>query len=154
MPDATETQVLGAMSFPGTPAQVAHARTYTRTTLAKALGPENSAIDDVELLVSETVTNAILHTPSGRTDPTGRPIGEVTLALALTSRTVRVEVMDEGTAAVPELHPSPCDEHGRGLWLVASIASAWGHKRHESTAIVWFEVPFSSHPGDVSGSGD
>ncbi len=68
------------------------------------------------LLTSELVTNAILH---------GRP--PIQLRLRLTARDAVIEVYD-GTAVLPrKLRPTPDDEHGRGLQLVASLARALGH---------------------------
>lgn len=78
-----------------------------------------------ELVVSELVTNAVLHgTAPGREDVpvrlrlTGRPAG------------VRIEVWDAGEK-MPQLHADPLsgEPGGRGLVLVTAIASRWGAYR-------------------------
>jgi anti-sigma regulatory factor (Ser/Thr protein kinase) len=55
---------------------------------------------------------------------------------------VRVEVRDEGEGT-PD--PRPADElseHGRGLFLVTTFASAWGTEQTPGRGkIVWAELP-------------
>lgn len=70
-------------------------------------------IDAVELAVSELATNALIHTP-----------GPVRVRLAHRGATVRLDVADTSTR-----HPAPATagaeaEHGRGLVLVAALATA------------------------------
>lgn len=88
-------------------------------------------LDDVQLLVSELVTNAVVHAGS-----------EVEVAVRLLAGSVRIEVVDR--APVDTLAPSAPtdhDEHGRGLLLVETMASAWGVEPLEGGKSVWFEVP-------------
>ncbi|HYD11069.1 MAG TPA: response regulator [Acidimicrobiales bacterium] len=88
-------------------------------------------LDDVQLLVSELVTNAVVHAGS-----------EVEIAVRLLADSVRIEVVD--TASGAPLRPSaPAaeDESGRGLLLVETLASAWGVEPLEGGKAVWFEVP-------------
>ncbi|OKI10218.1 ATP-binding protein [Streptomyces sp. CB02923] len=77
--------------------------------------------DDAELVVSELVTNAVMHS-GGR---------KITVALTLRDGCLRITVGDgtPGNTALPT-PPEDADEHGRGLFLVQSIAAgqkgAWG----------------------------
>lgn len=84
----------------------------------------------VKLLVSELVTNAIVH---ART--------EVDVAVKLTPTTTRVEVSDRSEAAPEARHATADDESGRGLAFVESLAQAWGVRpRPGGGKTVWFEV--------------
>jgi anti-sigma regulatory factor (Ser/Thr protein kinase) len=93
-------------------------------------------VEVVALLVGELVTNAIVHTSSGA----------VGLVVRLGDQAVRVEVHD----ASPRLPPRPGrpaaadDQGGRGLGLVAALATRWGVEvdaaGHGDGKVVWFEV--------------
>jgi DNA-binding NarL/FixJ family response regulator len=91
----------------------------------------DAVLDDVKLLVSELVTNAVVHAGS-----------EVEVAVRLLPDAVRIEVIDRAPAAT--LRPSTPkaeDESGRGLLLVETMASAWGVDAIDRGKAVWFEVP-------------
>lgn len=86
-------------------------------------------LDDVALLTSEVVTNAIRHTRAA-----------CAVAVRWTGTRVRVEVTD-----VDPRHPSPREasadaEDGRGLLLVESLSAAWGCEEVPAGKVVWFEV--------------
>ncbi|MCK7627876.1 SpoIIE family protein phosphatase [Streptomyces sp. RS10V-4] len=89
--------------------------------------------DQLELLVSEVVTNAVRYAE--------RP---VTLRLLRTD-VLRCEVGDD----VPQLprlrNARPSDEGGRGLYLVNRMARRWGATRLSMGKVVWFEL--SMPPG-------
>jgi DNA-binding NarL/FixJ family response regulator len=88
-------------------------------------------LDDVQLLVSELVTNAVVHAGS-----------DVEVAVRLLSDSVRIEVVDRApVAALKPSEPGDDDESGRGLLLVETLASAWGVEPMEHGKSVWFEVP-------------
>ncbi len=92
-------------------------------------------LDDVLLCVSELATNALLHGV-----PPGRGFG---LYLYLRPRRVmRVEVHDSGGGEpfikVPSAGKEE-DDWGRGLFLVAAAADAWGVADRNPGKIVWCE---------------
>ena len=87
------------------------------------------AIDDATLLVSELVTNAILHARS----PVDLVVRKVRMA-------VRVEVYDEGSGGSQNLHSDLEASAGRGLGLVQAVASRWGVDDVELGKTVWFEI--------------
>jgi anti-sigma regulatory factor (Ser/Thr protein kinase) len=126
-PDATSAL---SVVFPGTPSSAPAARGFLRGVLAAS-----PRLDDLELIVSELVTNAIRHTPSGQ------PGGSLTLTVEHGPGRARIEVGDLGTE---RWQPQPCDpsaEYGRGLLLVMALADGIGHdaipgKRHRT----WAEV--------------
>src|SRR5260370_42255869 len=76
----TRATVLGSLTIPGRPDQVATARTFvSRTPSSHRVGADNDA---ATLLTPEIVTNAIQHTKSG--------LGRRALALALIRAPPRV----------------------------------------------------------------
>jgi len=82
---------------------------------------------DAELITSEYATNAIRHTASGDG-------GVMHITVAATPRSVRIEVTDHGPVLPqPSSVPAPRhefaadDESGRGLLIVDSLATRWGH---------------------------
>jgi anti-sigma regulatory factor (Ser/Thr protein kinase) len=86
----------------------------------------------VELLVSEIVTNSVVH---GATDHES----SFELRLRAARDRVRVEVADSGAgfSPPPEL-PEPGQEGKFGLFLIDHLADRWGVDEHRST--VWFEI--------------
>lgn len=122
--------------FPGEVSSVPAARAWAHGLLAVRLAP--TALDDVLLLLSEVVTNAVTHSDSGRTAG-----GRVTVHLTYGPEAVHVEVTDDGsTTSTPAVHVPDADaDGGRGLWLVDLLAIAWGSSRHdEAGRSVWFQV--------------
>jgi serine phosphatase RsbU (regulator of sigma subunit) len=83
--------------------------------------------DTAQLLVSELVTNALVH-------------GAGSLGVRLIKgRTLLCEVHDDG-ADMPHLrHADATDESGRGLQLVHHLAERWGTHRTATGKIVWVE---------------
>ena len=87
---------------------------------------------DVEVLVSELVTNAVRH---GRTGA-----GEtVVVHVAIGADVLRIEVCDQGPGFTPPavLSPRP-GGGGNGLMLVERLSTAWGVEGDGGTC-VWFE---------------
>ncbi|MEU8757967.1 ATP-binding protein [Streptomyces sp. NPDC048659] len=90
------------------------------------------AVDAVELVVAELVSNAVTHgLVQGR---------DFELRLALAADHVRVEVSDARGEREPAPNPRP-DEHGYGLLLVTALASGWGVCGREVGKTVWATVP-------------
>ena len=94
-----------------------------------------AATNDVQLLASEVVGNAIRHSRS-----------PVILIARYDGKRVRIEVGD-GSPELPALkHPSAFDEGGRGMLLVESIARNWGVLATVGGKRVWFEVELGPEP--------
>ncbi|RMB81814.1 ATP-binding protein [Streptomyces shenzhenensis] len=107
---------------------VPEARRELRELLRHWGKPGRSEI--AELLTSELVTNALVHTDE-----------DAVLTAVVGPRGLRVEVRDF-VARRPVLRaPSAGDgTHGRGLVLVQSLADAWGVRAHGVGKSVWFEL--------------
>lgn len=109
------------------------ARRYVDDELTAA-GFED-AVMPAQLLVSELVTNAILH-------------ARTPLRVSIEQRgdLVRVNVADE-SGLRPRTRAHSIDSGtGRGLVLVERMATRWGVEPDDSGKVVWFELP--RHPAD------
>ncbi|MEU0336867.1 ATP-binding protein [Streptomyces sp. NPDC006193] len=114
------------------PGSAARARRLTHARLSR-WSVCTDTCDDAALVISELVTNAIVHTASSR----------IVCELHDHDDMVRIAVRDEGCAP-GEPHPSsqrPDEEHGRGLLLVDALCRAWGAHEHGSGLLVWAELP-------------
>lgn len=127
--------------LPPVPASVPEARRLVRDLLA-AVGREDLE-DTAALLVSEIVTNALLHA--------GTPIQ---VAARLEGRHLRVEVGDGSVhLPVPRRYASTAGT-GRGLLMVEQLVDDWGVVRHSDGKTVWFTLSDgerSAHVGAFSG---
>jgi anti-sigma regulatory factor (Ser/Thr protein kinase) len=94
------------------------------------------ASDDVELVVSELVTNAISHTTDG-----------CVLTIRLDGQSVLVQVRDEGGGAVRRRVPHRGRPGGRGLTIVDAVSDSWGVEEHVNGKVVWSRMPATSGPG-------
>jgi anti-sigma regulatory factor (Ser/Thr protein kinase) len=90
-------------------------------------------LDDVRLLLSEVVTNAVRHSGA----PAGAKIG---LRVSVTHGRVRAEVTDGGRGFEPTPRELPqLESGGWGLHLVDRLADRWGVERGRAPR-VWFEI--------------
>lgn len=85
--------------------------------------------DAVLLLVSELVTNAVIHAHS-----------DVEVVLRLRPSRIRVEVVDAATDYVQRRDAAVDDQSGRGMALTEALAAAWGIDTLVAGKSVWFEV--------------
>ena len=113
--------------LPTLPESALAARRFATQTLRGWDVPAEVA-DPAVLLVSELVTNAVRHAP-----------GQVELVLECSAVVLRAAVHD-GTRDLPQARRAdPSDEGGRGLALVAALATRWGVLHDEPGKQVWFE---------------
>ncbi len=85
--------------------------------------------DVAELLTGELVANVVRHV--------GAPME---LRVSRQQASLRIEVVDPSTKPPVIRHPDPADDHGRGMLLVDSLASAWGVMVRPDGKTVWFEL--------------
>ncbi len=91
--------------------------------------------EDVDLLVSELVTNAVMHAHSSPQ-----------VIVQVHGTTLRVEVHDE-SPVVPALRDADDGRPGgRGLRILDRLASDWGVERRPGGKSVWFHVPLVVPP--------
>jgi len=103
------------------------------TGLCQGAGIDQSSCFTVVLLVSEVVTNAVLHCEG----PADSPIG---LSITVGEDVVRVTVTDAGEGFTPRPRdPASREGGGYGLYLLEKSASRWGVSALDGTC-VWFEV--------------
>lgn len=118
--------------LPRHPASVGLARRRVRDHLADwGHGPDDPALADVVLLVSELATNVVRHGPLLERE------FEVAVT-ALADGSCLIEVSDEGRLEPRLRVVGEFEETGRGLHLVEHVAAAWGvwsRGRHGKT--VW-----------------
>ncbi|MFF8636403.1 ATP-binding protein [Streptomyces pilosus] len=122
-------------AHPGSPAQ---ARRLTRARLTGWSVCEDTC-DTAELVVSELVTNAIVHTASSH----------IVCELHDGGDLVRIAVRDEGCAPDrprANTRQRPEDEHGRGLLLVDALCHSWGAHEQGPGLLVWADLP---HQADL-----
>jgi anti-sigma regulatory factor (Ser/Thr protein kinase) len=113
----------------GVPSAVAKAREAVNEAASDRMRGE--LLETARLLVSELVTNGIIH---GRA---GEPLD---VSLQFDNGTVRVEVADRGPGFAPQPRATVPDQHGGwGLYLVDQLADRWGVARDDHTR-VWFEL--------------
>ncbi|GII80789.1 ATP-binding protein [Sphaerisporangium rufum] len=121
--------MLGAIELKGDPESAKAARIF----VAEKLGPAHPALDDVALLVSEVVTNSVVHSDSQNG-------GKITLALAVCPGLIHVDVVDAGGAEAPQIRDDDFGEGGRGLRIVRTLAHRWGVHQDDTYRTVWFQV--------------
>ncbi len=100
----------------------------------------DAIVDDALLVVSELVTNAVVHAQS-------------TSELRLTpgQGVLRIEVSDDGPAAPDPQLAGEDDEHGRGLLLISVLSAAWGTEASPSGGkVVWADLRIENQPQQVA----
>lgn len=117
----------GETTLPAAAKSPAHARVFVRGLLAE-WGLDDDG--DVLLVVSELVTNGLLH---ARTPMTLRVAAEG-------EDVVRIEVVD-GSVAPPRGRRFTVESGtGRGLRLLDSICEDWGTHTHDGGKTVWCRI--------------
>ena len=91
-------------------------------------------LEDVRLVVSELVTNSILHAGLS-------PDDQISLRVTVSDGAVRGSVSDPGPGfnVSSEMGPRPDHSGGWGLPIVETISDRWGVKRNRHVC-VWFEI--------------
>ncbi|MEO3875366.1 SpoIIE family protein phosphatase [Nonomuraea sp. B12E4] len=150
-------------TFPAQPIMVGEARRMAAEAFSGWNVPEERA-ELACLLVSEVVTNVVLHASSAnvpRRELTveGPPLPfeeswdvpgfedevvgdkEFTLRLRRGEESVWVEVFDQDLRLPRIRSAGENDEGGRGLYLVDQLARRWGSRPTREGKAVWFEIP-------------
>jgi sigma-B regulation protein RsbU (phosphoserine phosphatase) len=104
-----------------------------RRTLQRALNDAglDVMLDDALLLVTELVTNAVVHAGT-----------DIELHIEVGAGSARVEVVDHSAGTLPVLHgdPDAPREGGRGIYLLDVLAREWGTRHFAGGKSVWFAL--------------
>ena len=122
-------------SFPADVLAPRHARA---AMAAVGVGLPEADLEIARVLISELVTNSVIHGSTGEGSTVGVFIG-------VGRDRLRVEVSDESQTKAGLRTPTP--EGGYGLALVAELASRWGGGRENGVNVTWFELDLPL-PGD------
>ena len=117
-----------ALRLSGNPSSARLARAFVRGA-AESWNSDPEAVSNLTWLTSEVVSNAILHAGGG-----------VELRVDRRGPRVRVEVDDQSSDLPERRSYGPESATGRGLEVVAALASAWGVDALPKGKTVWFET--------------
>jgi anti-sigma regulatory factor (Ser/Thr protein kinase) len=129
------------VTLPHTPASATEARRRLVTDL-RAQGLSSDDIADAELVLAEMVGNAVRH---------ARPLpgGGLRTDWCVDDLQVTLRVVDGGAATRPNLQRTAEHtdaERGRGLAIVAAIASSWGAQHEGTTLETWAVLDLTCPP--------
>ncbi|MFF3617912.1 SpoIIE family protein phosphatase [Streptomyces sp. NPDC002467] len=120
------------------PERIAGARQQIRELLHDWADEEQ--LDSAVLMVSEMVTNVLVHT-DGDALLVAEAVGE------LGERRLRVEVADTSDELPHKRHPGEMASSGRGVLLMEMLADSWGVDPRGEGKTIWFELyEQSKHP--------
>ena len=127
--DEPQLDVRAAVVLAPVPESARAARRFITEFCAAARLPDEIC-HTAALLVSELVTNAILHGRSAATLEAHRP-----------PEFIRVAVRDENPS-LPAVGDNPAfgAESGRGLMIVSMLAPRWGIEPADGGKAIWFEL--------------
>lgn len=137
--DEAQLDLAAALRLPATPQAARRARRFIADFCAAARLPDDMC-QNAALLVSELVTNAVIHGRTSATIEVHRP-----------ADTLRIAVRDDNPLlpARGEL-PDLSAESGRGLLIVSMLADNWGVEVTDHGKSVWFELGVrTDHDGDA-----
>ena len=141
--------VSARIDLPATPRSVVAARRVLRELLSVWGAPQDR--EDAELLATELVANVVDHVGGD---------GSLTLEIDLADDWLRIAVVD-GSAVRPVVQElSGVRPRGRGLQMVAAIATRWGVEEHHGGKRVWLDLVPAAVPSGLppvprgEGSGD
>ncbi|MGQ4413680.1 ATP-binding protein [Streptomyces sp. SAS_269] len=137
------------------PAEVGRARRWARSRLSGlGIGADEPLAETLVLLVSELVTNAVVHTgrpavlrlslpgrtPGTAADTAADAAGPAGATGPVASATVRLEVTDTSSRAPVPRCAGGDATGGRGLALVDCLADRWGWHSEGSGKSIWCEL--------------
>ncbi|WP_063829478.1 ATP-binding protein [Streptomyces violens] len=131
-------------SVPGTPAAAAAARRRVVSDLRGwSVQFDAQSLDNVELVTSELITNAVQHAGGG----------PVAVSARLNGATLLIEVSDSSTELPSACFADMDDEGGRGLFLVAALSVDHGAERTPTGKRCWAELAVSWTPRTTAPAG-
>lgn len=126
------------------PAEVGRARRWARSCLAgSGIEADEPLAETLILLVSELVTNAVVHTGCPAVLRLSLP------GVATGSATVRLEVADTSCQAPVQRCAEGDETGGRGLALVDGLADRWGWSAEGAGKRIWCELDRDGEPREA-----
>ncbi|MFI1970028.1 phosphatase [Streptomyces cinnamoneus] len=122
------------------PERIAEARQQIRELMYD--WPDQDQTDSAVLMVSEMVTNVLVHT-----DGDAILIAEISGEPGV--RSVRVDVADSSDELPHRRHPGEMASSGRGLVLMELLAGAWGVDPQGEGKNIWFELYETAGDGET-----
>ncbi|MFJ3200171.1 SpoIIE family protein phosphatase [Streptomyces sp. NPDC086989] len=119
------------------PERIAGARRQIRELLHDWADAEQ--VDSAVLMVSEMVTNVLMHTD-------GDALLVAEAAGELGTRRLRIEVADSSDELPHKRHPGEMASSGRGVLLTEMLADSWGVDPRGEGKSIWFELHERSKP--------
>jgi anti-sigma regulatory factor (Ser/Thr protein kinase) len=127
-----------SMRIPGGDDAPTRARRSVHAQLAGHIPAATAS--DAALLVSELVTNSVVHANVG-------PRRALTLDVTTLDGRLRIAVTDPGSRLRPCMHtPDPDTPGGRGLLLVDELCETWGVTQDLGSTCVWCELLLDQIP--------
>ncbi|WP_406187632.1 SpoIIE family protein phosphatase [Streptomyces sp. NBC_01006] len=120
------------------PERIAGARRQIRELLHDWADAEQ--VDSAVLMVSEMVTNVLMHT-DGDALLVAEAVGE------LGTRRLRIEVADSSDELPHKRHPGEMASSGRGVLLMEMLADTWGVDPRGEGKSIWFEMDEQAKEG-------
>ena len=122
-----QTRTLDAL-----PSAVGEARRWVGTVAGDLVADDVG--ENLRLVISEIVTNALRHGASGRS---------IDLAVTPKAEFLCVQVTDDGPGLVPRPRAlEPEEDGGYGLFFVEQLTRRWGVTRENRRTRVWFELDY------------
>jgi anti-sigma regulatory factor (Ser/Thr protein kinase) len=120
------------MRIPGGNDAPARARRWVRSQLEGHIPAATAS--DAELLVSELVTNSVVHANAG-------PRQALSVEVTTLDNRLRIAVADPGSRLRPRmLPPDPEAAGGLGLLLVDELSETWGVRQDLGSTCIWCEL--------------
>jgi anti-sigma regulatory factor (Ser/Thr protein kinase) len=127
------------LDLPASPESAGAARHFAHALLAEWRLP--ALADDVDLVISELITNALLH---ARADRRVSPRAIIRLDLEYTGNNSLFCRVADGSALPPAPEQAvDTAESGRGLLLVEALSADWGWSHEAHGKVVWARFDLS-----------
>ena len=120
------------------PAAVAWARHWASSELDAAYADLGGAGLEIQVVVSELVTNAVQANCS-----------RLSLVLHEHHSYVQIAAEDDASGDPVKQDPEPNEMHGRGLLVVDALSTRWGVERENGTKTVWADIPLAGNLGPM-----